>query len=109
MMLLFREGRRVTSKTCTRPDVTLGAVLAATIAALSLAGCGRVGPLYLPPGVTTDLAPNGARAKPAPPPPGGNVAGTTETPLFGSAPAATEPTAAPGQKRPLPILDWLLN
>ena len=109
MMLLFREGRRVTSRKCARPDLILGAVLAATIAALSLAGCGRVGPLYLPPGVTTDLAPNGARAKPAPPPPGGNVAGTTETPLFGSAPAPTEPTAAPGQKRPLPILDWLLN
>ena len=99
----------MTSRKCARPDLILGAVLAATIAALSLAGCGRVGPLYLPPGVTTDLAPNGARAKPAPPPPGGNVAGTTGTPLLGSAPAPTEPTAAPGQKRPLPILDWLLN
>lgn len=93
----------MTSATCAKPDLTFGALLAALLLALALAGCGRVGPLDLPPGVSTDLAPNpGKRGA------GANVMGTTQTPLIGAAPASTEPTAAPGQKRPLPI-DWLLN
>ncbi len=96
----------MTSKACARLGLTFTAALAAMMVALMLAGCGRIGALDLPPGVTSDLAPN--PSKPTHPPPGANVIGTTQTPLLGSTPTSTAPTAAPGEKRPLPI-DWLLN
>ena len=51
----------------------------------AVAACGRVGPLDLPPGATTDLGPNPKRSV---------------------APDANQPN--PPQKKPLP-LDWLLN
>jgi predicted small lipoprotein YifL len=83
-------------------------MLGALVLVLGLSGCGRIGPLDLPPGSSADLAPNPRAANPTSAPPGANVVGTTETPLLGSAPPPTQPTAAPGQKRSLPI-DFLLN
>jgi predicted small lipoprotein YifL len=61
-------------------------VIAAVLLGLSVAACGRVGPLSLPPGTTVDDAPNAKRALG----PDGN------------------PVNPPGPKKPLPI-DWLLN
>ena len=59
--------------------------LVVVLLGLGLAGCGRVGPLELPPGVSVDQAPNAKR-----------VMGPDGTPV------------QPVIRKPLPI-DWLLN
>jgi predicted small lipoprotein YifL len=61
------------------------ALIAVALMGFTVAACGRVGPLDLPPGATADQAPN---------------------PKRGIAPDANQPN--PAQKKPLP-LDWLLN
>jgi predicted small lipoprotein YifL len=61
-------------------------VIAAILMGLAVAACGRIGPLDLPPGATSDQAPNPKRSLA----PEGN------------------PAAPPAQKKSLPI-DWLLN
>jgi predicted small lipoprotein YifL len=61
-------------------------LVAAALMGFAVAACGRMGPLDLPPGATSDQAPN---------------------PKRGLATAAAQP-APPAQKKPLPI-DWLLN
>jgi hypothetical protein len=60
-------------------------MVGAILLTLGLAGCGRVGPLELPPGVTVDQAPS---AKP--------IIGPEGTPV------------RPVVRKPLPM-DWLLN
>ena len=62
------------------------AVIGAVLLALGLSGCGRIGPLDLPPGAAIDQS---ANPKPAIGPDG-------------------KPIAPSGEKKPLPI-DWLLN
>ena len=66
------------------------AAIGALIAALGLAGCGRKGPLDLPPSAAINQPPGSAAA---------------EAPAIGP---DGRPVAPAGNKKPLPI-DWLLN
>jgi predicted small lipoprotein YifL len=64
-------------------------LLLLAVSILTLAGCGRKGPLDLPPTAANDQPP-------------GN---TAQGPAFGT---GDRPIAAPGKKKDLPI-DWLLD
>ena len=62
----------------------LPALIGAMLVGLFIAGCGRVGPLELPPGVTVDQAPNARRVM------------------------SPDGTPVQPDRKPLPI-DWLLK
>ncbi|HEY0330341.1 MAG TPA: lipoprotein [Rhodopseudomonas sp.] len=78
-----------------------GAVLALTLAAVLLAGCGRKSGLDLPPGASAQVAPTldpTAGTEPA-----------AQSGLFDQSPSSSAPpVAAKGRKKPF-ILDPLLN
>jgi predicted small lipoprotein YifL len=77
------------------------AVLGALAAALTVAGCGRKGPLDAPPSAAIDAP---ASAAPA-------AAAGTQVPSGQQARVTHEgqALAPPGEKKPVPLLDWLLN
>ncbi|ABD90396.1 LPS translocon maturation chaperone LptM [Rhodopseudomonas palustris] len=77
------------------------AVLALTLAALTLAGCGRKSGLDLPPGASAQVAPT--------PDPVAGSEPAAQSGLFDqSASSSAPPVAAKGRKKPF-ILDPLLN
>ena len=82
------------------------ALIAALAAVLGLAGCGREGPLELPPGPApaTPAASSELRSPDGTPAPGSPQDTATKTGFD----AQGNPVAAPGQKRPF-ILDPLLQ
>jgi predicted small lipoprotein YifL len=83
------------------------ALVAALLAALSLAACGRKGDLDLPPGAS--LTEPAAAAPPPASTPGAFLAGTpSASTVHNGFDAAGNPVAPPGQKRSF-ILDPLLN
>jgi predicted small lipoprotein YifL len=86
-----------------RPKVSGWAVLFVSIAALTLSGCGRKGPLDLPPTAssasTANIAPSGDTATDAAAKP------SVFNPSYG---ADAAPAAAKGQKKPF-VLDPLLG
>jgi predicted small lipoprotein YifL len=94
-------GERVLSGFCPNARIAL---IAAGVAALGLYGCGRAGPLELPPGPATPTAstqltqPDGS---PAPGSPG-------DTAMKNGFDAQGNPVATPGQKKPF-ILDPILQ
>jgi predicted small lipoprotein YifL len=96
-MIGSSEGLRVTS--CNFAPARIAAIVA-LVAALGLAGCGRRSGLDAPPGAD-------AREP--------KLIGTLPTqqrmPNIGDDdPAAAKPVAPPAaKKRPIPLLDWLLN
>ena len=77
------------------------------VAAVALTGCGRKGPLDLPPGAAPTPAPakpaSGASLNPMAPAAAGEK--RSETSVFTS---AGKPVAITAPKRPLPM-DWLLE
>ena len=77
------------------------AVLGALAASLAVAGCGRKGPLDAPPSAAIDApattAPAAAAAAPVP---AGRQARVTPE---------GQALAPPGERKPVPLLDWLLN
>jgi predicted small lipoprotein YifL len=75
-------------------------MLAALTAAFALTGCGRKGPLDLPPGASLD--------QPAATPPAAGVAGSLTGIMPSGEGAESKPVAPKGQKKKLPI-DWLID
>jgi len=90
----------VTSKF--RPAGSVWAIIVLSLTALALAGCGRKGPLDLPP--TASSAPTANVATPA------DTAAQKTSSMFNptSSGADAEPAAARGRKKPF-ILDPLLD
>jgi predicted small lipoprotein YifL len=75
-------------------------MLAALTAALALTGCGRKGPLDLPPGASS--------AQPTDAPPATSPAATQAGILTSGDGTESKPLAPKGQKKKLPI-DWLID
>jgi predicted small lipoprotein YifL len=75
-------------------------LLAALTAALALTGCGRKGPLDLPPGASS--------AQPTDAPPATSPAATLTGILPNDEATESKPLAPKGQKKKLPI-DWLID
>jgi predicted small lipoprotein YifL len=91
----------VTSKF--RPAGSGWAIIVLSLTALALAGCGRKGPLDLPPTATNAPAPNGAASTNT-----DTAAQKTSSMFNPSSGADAEPAAAKGRKKPF-ILDPLLD
>jgi len=76
------------------------AVFGALAAALTVAGCGRKGPLDAPPSAAIDAPASAAPTAAGTPAPGARQARVTPE---------GQALAPPGEKKPIPPLDWLLN
>jgi len=96
---------RVLARSCLRIRLALVLAAMAGIAALGLAGCGRVGPLELPPGPASTPAPNAQMSSSD----GLIVPGSAQdTALKNGFDAQGNPVATTGQKKQF-ILDPLLQ
>jgi predicted small lipoprotein YifL len=110
MLLLSWEPFKEVGLACDRLRRAL-ALIALGAAALSLAACGRVGPLQPPPGPAVAAAPTASATPPGAPAPTGPVASAKAAPENAQTngfDAYGNPVAPAGQKRSFP-LDFLLH